>query len=159
MSAHTNRSGQASNEDDVGRRHGTRQRHRVRSATRTSLVLFALGSIVAAVWVFTVEGAERVNRATIAAFVLPVFAAIGGAIREVFLSQEAEGPAQEPPVEASKTSADRPGQQPNAHPPLLHIKTQSAFGRSIEIEAFDAETVLIIARAMGWSIEQKGQDD
>lgn len=65
----------------------------------------------------------------------------------------------DPPAEAGKTPAGPPGQQLNPHPPLLHIKTQSAFGRSIEIQAFDAETVLIIARAMGWSIEQEGQDD
>ncbi len=159
MSAKSNPSDQASSGDGVRPSHATRQRHRGRSATRTALVLFALSSVVAAVWVFTVEGAERVNRATIAAFVLPVFAAIGGAIREVLLSQEAEDPAQDPPVEVRKTSAEPPEQQLNPQPPLLHIKTQSAFGRSIEIEAFDAETVLIIARAMGWSIEQERQDD
>jgi len=166
VSSRSKSSDQARSSDGIGHRRTTPQSSRVRSATRTALILFALGSVVAAIWVFTAEGAERVNRATIAAFVLPVFAAVGGAIREVFL-QDVVVPEREPSGEAPAlspgdgplVSPNSPGPQSAPPSPLLHIKTQSAFGRSLEIEAFDAETVLIVARAMGWSMEQKRQHD
>lgn len=166
MSSSSKSSDQARSRDGLGHSRTTPRSSRVRSATRAALILFAFGSVIAAIWVFTAKGAERVNRATIAAFVLPVFAAVGGAIREVFL-QDVDVPEREPPGAAPAIPpGDGPLISPNSHRPqsaspypLLHIKTQSAFGRSLEIEAFDAETVLIVARAMGWSMEQKRQDD
>ena len=41
--------------------------------------------------------------------------------------------------------------------PLLRVKAPSAFGRSIEIEAFDRETVSIVVRALGITESPEGE--